>query len=780
MLADGASLESYRRGEVVEFKDVKRRLLLEERKGSPKIPDQFYRLAITTSVQDIDSLAGLLRRGLGKISSHFLDHNGHSFQVFVKDQFFNDWQAMLTHVPPLVLQSLYWDQQFPILDHYPATLQDYVDNVVRVNCQYTALPHPLIPALESWLLAEEGLSDLHMHLMGSTETDIAWQDFLTAPKEVYEFLQGAISEEKVREQLEQETLALSPDDFYKLLQQAQKIRQVIFDLLFPGHAAVTYPGDVATVLRQHVLLQGTTYSGHHHPFKTLLSKSQQHLHSVCAEGLMYALVWKALRERRGSVVAPLFHFYLLILGLANRLLVQQMHQYGFEQFQKITLNKLREFSEKQFAHRFFQMQGNQLRNLKFLEGRFSPKDDEGKNKRMIDGIVKGWSDLRNRSHAGVPENAGPQLRLIAHFIKAADKDYTANYRHQQLRAEVWKKAKVLSYMIRKKPFQNLIVGIDAAASEFDAPPEVFAPAFRYLRRENFEHFTYHAGEDFYHLLGGLRAIHEAVHFCELGEGDRIGHATAAGIDTGFWSARIGKEIYIMQGEWLDDLLFLYAFIRQRNIVALLGLLPAIQVQIQNLIGQVYRTAGTVDEHIVAWQCRKWCPMQLMAVNYLQASALSVFDFDEWIQGRVAAHPTTIKILGEYHSSFGRRRYEKSIEVETEGLLTAHQLHLIQKEMLQLLHERGIVIETLPTSNVRIGHYEHYHQYHLKNWQQWRNMAGYQLPDIVVGTDDTGIFATNIFNEYAHLFCVLRKDLGDAAALAFIQSLQQNADVRRFV
>ena len=79
------------------------------------------------------------------------------------------------------------------------------------------------------------------------------------------------------------------------------------------------------------------------------------------------------------------------------------------------------------------------------------------------------------------------------------------------------------------PFAKYIVGIDAAASEFDAPPEVFAPAFRYLKRNGFKHFTYHAGEDFYHLLGGLRCIYEAVDFLNLSYGDRIGHATAAGI-----------------------------------------------------------------------------------------------------------------------------------------------------------------------------------------------------------------------------------------------------------
>lgn len=41
-------------------------------------------------------------------------------------------------------------------------------------------------------------------------------------------------------------------------------------------------------------------------------------------------------------------------------------------------------------------------------------------------------------------------------------------------------------------------------------------------------------------------------------------------------------------------------------------------------------------------------------------------------------------------------------------------------------------------------------FHLYNWYCWEK-EGYPVPPNVVGTDDTDIFATNIYNEYCNIF-----------------------------
>ena len=123
-----------------------------------------------------------------------------------------------------------------------------------------------------------------------------------------------------------------------------------------------------------------------------------------------------------------------------------------------------------------------------------------------------------------------------------------NCRDKDLREIVKTQARAIvslreSYSSKAK----LINGIDAASSEFDARPEVFAVAFRYLKDhklkgefnvlknktnivDNKLFATYHAGEDFFDIVDGLRTIDEAIKFLNLRQGDRIGHALALGLN----------------------------------------------------------------------------------------------------------------------------------------------------------------------------------------------------------------------------------------------------------
>ena len=90
------------------------------------------------------------------------------------------------------------------------------------------------------------------------------------------------------------------------------------------------------------------------------------------------------------------------------------------------------------------------------------------------------------------------------------------------------------------------------------------------------------------------------------------------------------------------------------------------------------------------------------------------------------------------------------------------------------------IETLPTSNVRIGHHHTFDTYHLWNWIKWEK-DGHSIPSIVVGSDDTGIFATNIYNEYANIYCKLVHihGMSRSQAMDVIYKLDRNAQIYKF-
>ena len=95
-------------------------------------------------------------------------------------------------------------------------------------------------------------------------------------------------------------------------------------------------------------------------------------------------------------------------------------------------------------------------------------------------------------------------------------------------------------------------------------------------------------------------------------------------------------------------------------------------------------------------------------------------------------------------------------------------------------KKEIVIETLPTSNVRIGFHKDFSTYHLFNWTKWR-AEGKSIPPIVVGSDDTGIFATNIYNEYANIYCMLLNThhMPHSQIMDIIKRLDEDSHIYKF-
>ena len=304
-----------------------------------------------------------------------------------------------------------------------------------------------------------------------------------------------------------------------------------------------------------------------------------------------------------------------------------------------------------------------------------------------------------------------------------------------------------------------IVGIDAAASEFDTPPEVFAPVFKKLREKGFQHFTYHAGEDFYHLLGGLRAIYEAITFLDLQRGDRIGHATAAGVDPETWEHNVGREVVVPIGAYMDDLLFVYNLISNNECKALDSLMPRLYMRITELSREIYPNDDfQVYDLIYAWKRR-------------QEDILELADSGEL---------NNIKALKRYHQKEYVEKYKKEIKVKIFEILDEKALREVQLAVLKIMHHKEIAIETLPTSNIFIGYHNSFNTYHLVNWIRWEK-EGKPIPPIVLGTDDAGIFATNIYNEYCHIYTLLvyEYDFCINEAFEIIRKINRNANFYTF-
>lgn len=785
LLSDKDSLSDYINRKLPTIGDVKRRLLLLERQENRYIPDHYYRLNQEQSLKGMEVLGELIRIGLYRLVEEYLEIRDN--RIYVKQLKQNAWQELITYIPPLVLQMAFLHGKKSVCDKSIQGIREYFNEYILPNTKYTALPYSYIPQIENYINEKKGLHDLHMHLNGSTEVDTVWQDFLLDPDKVYEEIQEKENDSFVREQLEQEFYLGSPSDFRDLLWCARGIRECLFSMLYP-HSNVFDFNKLDSIEKMLAYLLNHAHGSMHNPFTNLICNDCDDVqYPMAIEGLMYILVFNYMEDNPRESTASIFHFYMLILGLSNRLLVQQNHQFGFEQFQKLTVNELRGHSEKSYRNRFFQLHGNEQRNICFLEGRFSPKSTEVENVGLLDSIHSGWSSLL-RGIQDELELSGrelPQLKLIAHFIKRKEDNASKEIRHKNLRYDVWSKAEVL--MLLKNNHSDLmkdVVGIDAASSEFDAPPEVFAPSFRYLRRKGFKHFTYHAGEDFFHIISGLRAIYEAVEFNELSRGDRIGHATATGICPDVWIRNVGDRLFMRQGDYLDDLLFTLHIIVLKDVDVLKGKIPLLINRIQELSYQIYQKSYSLRILESAWLSRRFCPSLLFAETKDEAQNLKTFDEYEWCEIKKqipdSSHDERVELLRKYHSSTCRNEYNKIIEIKTEELYNSDDIRLFQHLTLALLHEKEIVIETLPTSNVRIGHHFNFDTYHLWNWLRWEK-EGKAIPPIVVGTDDTGIFATNIYNEYANIYCnlIAYNKVSHNEAMRIIEKLDRNGRIYKF-
>src|SRR6185369_5339863 len=137
----------------------------------------------------------------------------------------------------------------------------------------------------------------------------------------------------------------------------------------------------------------------------------------------------------------------------------------------------------------------------------------------------------------------------------------------------------------------------------------------------------------------------------------------------------------------------------------------------------------------------------------------------------------------YHQADCRLRYHRKVKIRSTRLLSADDLRQLQNILLADLHQHEIVLEVLPTSNVRISHYKDLSEHHLWRWLDLKKdkQSFSNFPPVVIGTDDTGIFSTNIYNEYSQIYHQLIRThkLEYDQAAKVIQGIVENGKVYGF-
>ena len=514
-------------------------------------------------------------------------------------------------------------------------------------------------------------------------------------------------------------------------------------------------------------------------------------------------------------LAPCFYLYLVLKTRIRKEFVQINQLKGFENFETYQ-NRKDMFLENDPICELFDpiVLQTTIRNYKdHLEGRITPSELE----RMTTN-----SRLRVRNYKrGVFEEqvAGcypkSQISLVVHFIKAnysksekAHDLYLSNRqdypRYDKYRADLkkWINQVLKVYEQQKNRPDNIkIVGIDAASTEMFCRPEVFGHIFRYARIKGLSNQTYHIGEDFFDIVDGLRAIDEAMLFLGLDSHCRIGHGLAMGIEPGKYYTSRRFNIIAPKQYVLDNCVWICMTASAHNI----DIPNSLETDLKKLAEQLYKEIG-YDRCLKFNMYSYWNSMLLrgdepcssggrMPAKLYWAKTMET----EWQQTAEVDEPS-VNIARQdkdacqlYYLYNYNHVIKANGEVRYQGKYSREIIKVVeelQQQMRRKVASKQIAVECNPTSNLKIGFVDKYCEHPLlQKFDPIEHQTDphYSLLNASVNTDDRGVFATTLYNEFSLLALGMMKEKNDDGTqkygtrqvMEYIEHLRQAGEHQRF-
>ena len=466
---------------------------------------------------------------------------------------------------------------------------------------------------------------------------------------------------------------------------------------------------------------------------------------------------------KASVLAPYVYLYILIKNNYRREFVQTNPLNGFENFQRYQKRKALYLDKQEINSRvnFRYAVQTSLRDIdgERLEARLAPEQVGKRQKTDYRESIfirelfyqKGASD--------------GDLTFVVHFLKTPDKNLgEGESRHAAYRNYLQTQMRNVVSLCKDKPVDSdvrltKIVGIDAAGSELDCRPEVFAPSFRYAQMSGLSNITYHAGEDFYDLADGLRTIDEVMLFMNYQRGCRIGHALALGIESHSYYEWRHRNTIMPRQVMLDNLVWMYYKARQMNVELHPETLDFIDQNTHTLYQEI-GYEGEFDQFIY-WQS------MLLRGDAPDSSGEAVQELTTQERAARCHHPLCDAARLNARARTLRLQYDCSKVVKEQGgkpclfvLPKSFELDIeaLQDKMMDEIERRDICIECNPTSNLKIGPFERYDELPLWRFHNVGQPKRHSM-NVSINTDDKGVFATSLYNEYSviSLAMLKRKD-----------------------
>lgn len=507
------------------------------------------------------------------------------------------------------------------------------------------------------------------------------------------------------------------------------------------------------------------------------------------------------KENKKEDVATLFYAYLLYKNYFRNEIVQLNDRTGFDNFasyeeQKTDymIHEYRGLLYKAAIEGFLQ-KGDK----RYIECRIIPKNsDEGIEKSL--GEIAKTVNKRYNKHYG----------FIFHFIKRRDeREHKERYRHYELRQDIKKKAYAifnfrnnLQFREKKDSLVGTVVGLDAANSEIYCRPEVFAQAFRFLRRHDIKingdndnapddlNVTYHVGEDFLDVADGLRAVKEAILFLNLRTGDRLAHALVLGTNVREYYKNRYNSICIRKQVILDNFAWLY-----HECIRLIGFTPIcgwLQMLFLHYFNDIYRSnrkkgqsiidsffknedsdelSTDINDYYLSWLLRGDSPTIGVDLDSANLDKLKNTIDKEWAYAGFNHHPlaevalrnsAARQLFDAYHAYqyYNRGNEADELKIPKEYREEWYTLlEKIQQDLLSTIERMHIAIECNPSSNYKIGEMTRYDEHPIFKFFNDGIKTPYPSREIAVSvnTDDQGVFSTSLEREYSLLALALERN-----------------------
>ncbi len=467
-----------------------------------------------------------------------------------------------------------------------------------------------------------------------------------------------------------------------------------------------------------------------------------------------------------------------------------------------------------------------------VEGRLSPP----RNINDVNPWIMAY--IKNRKLKNVDK-----FGIVIHFIK---EDHVIaqkrrrnrgipKLRYGRIRRKTRREAfRLFRLLSRPNPVMPFIVGIDAANLELTTPPEVFAPSFRFLQEfpieirqsqsasqnfgalKNFYNLfknrrlgmTYHVGEDFRHILSGLRAIDEVLEFLKPHPGDRLGHAIALAIEPITWASQIGFQAVLPKLEWLDTLVWVHHLLGPGNdLIGQLAVEDQIQKYSRDIYGNcVYRDTSQKSHKnswvqdwspptlYDAWRLRQLDPYCVDLDNlvenrfHFRKRVSQRFEFKRWydVQEKVwgeidqyIGSDSAYRFLGFYWFSHDVRKIGDEIitvDMHQTKNLWMEVFRQAQEKMRNRVQNCQLVVEVNPTSNRLIGPLASLEDHHIFSLTLDQNYHLRRDIRVTVNTDNPGVLSTSLTHEYYMLGEILiGRGVPEAQVVEWLNWLRTNGE-----